>query len=67
MATLSLTIIYEMWPMLSILRRLLIIFPVFILLALVSKKKIWLITILVLQVLLWAFLAELYVRNAYIL
>jgi hypothetical protein len=67
MMVLSFTVIYQMWPLLSILRRLTAIFPLWIQLGAWGRSRVVTLIVLLINALLWALLAAAYVRNAYIL
>lgn len=62
----NLSIVYPWWPYMGIVRRFTIIFPLFIQLAVWGRSRAATALILACNTLLWVFIAEAYVRNAFV-
>jgi hypothetical protein len=62
----NLSIVYPLWPYMGIVRRFTIIFPLFIQLAVWGRMRTIMGIILVCNALLWVFISEAYVRNAFV-
>jgi len=62
----NLSIVYPLWPYMGIIRRFTIIFPLFIQLAVWGRSRLFTLLILVCNTLLWVFISEAYVRNAFV-
>ena len=62
----NLSIVYPWWPYMGILRRFTIIFPLFIQLAVWGRSRALTLLILCCNTLLWVFIGEAYVRNAFV-
>lgn len=62
----NLSIVYPLLPYISVIRRFTIIFPLFIQLALWGRSRRMAMLILVCNTLLWVYVSEAYVRNAYL-
>jgi hypothetical protein len=62
----NLSIVYPLWPYMGIVRRFIIIFPIFIQLALLARNKFINALVLVCNALLWTLIASMYVRNAFV-
>jgi len=66
LAALNLSIVYPLWPYMGIIRRFTIIFPLFIQLARWARSPVVLWLTLGCNALLWALIASMYVRNAFV-
>jgi hypothetical protein len=62
----NLSIVYPLWPYMGIIRRFTIIFPLFIQLAVWGRSRMFTLVILTCNTLLWVFISEAYVRNAFV-
>jgi len=62
----NLSIVYPLWPYMGIIRRFTIIFPLFIQLALWGRSRAMTALILGCNTLLWLYISEAYVRNAFV-
>jgi hypothetical protein len=62
----NLSIVYPLWPYMGIVRRFIIIFPIFIQLALLARNKFVNALVLICNALLWTLIASMYVRNAFV-
>jgi hypothetical protein len=62
----NLSIVYPLLPYISVIRRFTIIFPLFIQLALWGRSRRMTMLILLCNTLLWVYISEAYVRNAYL-
>jgi hypothetical protein len=62
----NLSIVYPWWPYMGILRRFTIIFPLFIQLALAGRSRVVTALILFCDAVLWVYISEAYVRNAFV-
>ena len=62
----NLSIVYPLWPYMGIIRRFTIIFPLFIQLAVWGRSRALTLLILCCNTLLWVFISEAYVRNAFV-
>jgi hypothetical protein len=62
----NLSIVYPLWPYMGIIRRFTIIFPLFIQLALWGRSRALTALILVCNTILWVYISEAYVRNAFV-
>ncbi len=62
----NLSIVYPWWPYMGIIRRFTIIFPLFIQLAVWGRSRTTTALILGCNTLLWVFISEAYVRNAFV-
>jgi hypothetical protein len=66
LAVMNLSIVYPLWPYMGIIRRFTIIFPMFIQLARWGKSRVVLWLTLTCNAILWALIASMYVRNAFV-
>jgi len=66
LAALNLSIVYPLWSYMGIIRRFTIIFPLFIQLARWARSPVVLWLTLGCNALLWALIASMYVRNAFV-
>ena len=62
----NLSVVYPLLPYISVIRRFTIIFPLFIQLALWGRSRRMATLILLCNTLLWVYISEAYVRNAYL-
>jgi hypothetical protein len=62
----NLSIVYPPWPYMGIIRRFTIVFPLFIQLAVWGRSRAITALILACNTLLWVFISEAYVRNAFV-
>ncbi len=62
----NLSIVYPLWPYMGIIRRFTIIFPLFVQLARWGRRRSITLIVLVCNALLWALIASMYVRNAFV-
>lgn len=66
LAAMNLSIVYPLWPYMGIIRRFTIIFPLFIQLARWGRSPVVLWLTLICNACLWALIASMYVRNAFV-
>jgi hypothetical protein len=62
----NLSIVNQLWPYMGIIRRFTIIFPLFIQLALWGRSRAMSALVLICNRLLWVYISEAYVRNAFV-
>jgi hypothetical protein len=62
----NLSIVYPWWPYMGILRRFTIIFPLFIQLAVAGRSRVVTGLILLCNTVLWVYISEAYIRNAFV-